>query len=303
MSERGSRSTMDHIRHTFRAMGTTVIMLAPWVSAREHERVCRRVEAVFTREEARFSRFRGTSELTRVNRAAGTWMPVSARFQEVVRLALSQAERTEGLFDPTVLGAVIAAGYDRDFDEVLAGARLALQPAPPCGRWAEVEMMEGAVRLPAGTGLDLGGIAKGFTSDLAAEAVVSAGLPWVLVSAGGDLRLFGDAPPIDVGIEEPLDPRTSSARVTLRAGALATSSVVARAWGDGLHHVIDPRTGAPSHTDALQATVWAPTCAEAEVLATWALLRGSDAATIYPCAIATAAGDLVMSFPTAAVAA
>ena len=288
---------MDYIRHTFRAMGTSVTMLAPWMSVGEHERACRRVEAIFSVEEERFSRFRGTSELTRVNRAAGTWTPVSARFEELARLALSQAERTQGLFDPTVLGAVIAAGYDRDFDEVLAGARVALQPAPACGRWADVEVKEGAIRLPAGIGLDLGGIAKGFTSDIAAEAVVTEGLPWVLVSAGGDLRLFGDAPAIDVGIEEPLDPQTSSARVALREGALATSSVVARAWGDGLHHVIDPRTGVPSLTDALQATVWAPTCAEAEVLATWALLSGSDAAATYPCAIATVDGRLLMSFP------
>ncbi len=153
-------------------------------------------------------------------------------------------------------------------------------------------MMEGAIRLPAGVGLDLGGIAKGFTSDIAAQAAVTGGLPWALVSAGGDLRLFGDAPPIEVGIEEPFDPQTSSARVTLTEGALATSSVVARAWGDGLHHVIDPRTGVSSKTDALQATVWAPTCAEAEVLATWVLLSGSQAAASYPCAIATVDGDL-----------
>lgn len=292
---------MTYATHTFRAMGTTVMLLGP-AGDKTYERAARGVESVFAVEEERFSRFRGTSELTRVNRAAGAWTSVSPRFEELIRLALDFAETTGGLFDPTVLDAVIAAGYDRDFDEVLAGARVALHPAPACGRWEEVEVEPGAIRTPEGVGFDLGGIAKGFTSDLATQAAVEAGLPWALVSAGGDLRLLGGAPPIEVGIEEPLASTTSAARVMLTEGALATSSVVARAWGDGLHHVIDPRTGEPSHTDAIQATVWAPTCAEAEVLATWALLEGPEATSTLPCAIATVDGELVMSFPTEAAA-
>jgi FAD:protein FMN transferase len=50
--------------------------------------------------------------------------------------------------------------------------------------------------------------------------------------------------------------------------------VMARAWGPGLHHLIDPRTGRPASNGILQATVWAPTCAEAEVGSKWALLAG-----------------------------
>jgi Membrane-associated lipoprotein involved in thiamine biosynthesis len=287
---------MNYHRHEFRAMGTSISLLAPEADASTLARAQENVESVFAREEDRFSRFKETSELTQVNKRAGRWVDVSPRFEEVVRLAIGHAESTGGLFDPTVLDAVIAAGYDRDFDEVLAGARGALHPSRPCGRWTQVEVSRGAIRLPADVGLDLGGIAKGFTSDLAAEAATRAGLPWALVSAGGDLRLFGEAPPIEVAIEDPADSSTCAARVTLRQGALATSSVMARAWGDGLHHVIDPRTGAPSRTDAIQATVWAPTCAEAEVLATWALLTGHDATRVLPCAIATVEGDLVMSF-------
>ena len=287
---------MDYYRHGFRAMGTSVTLLGPDGPSSRLARAAADVESVFSVEEERFSRFRDTSELTRVNRSAGRWVEVSQRFEQLVRLAIDHAEATGGLFDPTVLDAVIAAGYDRDFDEVLAGARGALHPSRPCGRWTEVEISERAIRLPLGVGLDLGGIAKGSASDLAAEAATSNGLPWALVSAGGDLRLLGDAPPIDVAIEDPTDPSASAARVTLLEGALATSSVMARAWGDGLHHVIDPRTGGPSRTDAIQATVWAPTCAEAEVLATWALLTGRDAARVLPCAIATVEGDLVMSF-------
>lgn len=288
---------MEHVRHAFRAMGTSVTLLGPGGPSSRLAEAAADVEAVFAREEERFSRFRETSELTRVNRKAGRWVDVSPRFEELGRLAIAQAEATGGLFDPTVLDAVIAAGYDRDFDEIMAGARDALHPSRPCGRWTEIEISHGAIRVPEGVGLDLGGIAKGFTADLATEVATGNGLSWALVSAGGDLRLSGNAPPIEVAIEDPADPLTCVARVTLADGALATSSVMARAWGDGQHHVIDPRTGSPSRTDAIQATVWAPTCAEAEVLATWALLTGREAAGSIPCAIATVEGDLVVSFP------
>ena len=85
---------------------------------------------------------------------------MSSAFESLVRFALSQAERTDGLFDPAVLDALIAAGYDRDFDEVIAGARGALHPPRPCGRWRDIEVRRGAIRMPEGVGLDLGGVAR-----------------------------------------------------------------------------------------------------------------------------------------------
>ncbi|MGB7804905.1 MAG: FAD:protein FMN transferase, partial [Actinomycetota bacterium] len=221
---------------------------------------------------------------------------VSSPFERVVRLALDHASATGGLFDPPVLHALMAAGYERDFDEVLAGARGALYPPEPCGRWNEVEVRPGAVRLPPGVGLDLGGIAKGWTADLAAAGAVDAGLAWALVAAGGDLAIVGDAPLLEIPIEDPETLEGSMATLRLDRGALATSSVAKRSWGPGLHHVIDPRSGAPMRSDTVQATVWAPTCAEAEVLATWALLRGPHAATQRPCAIVVSSGDVIVSF-------
>jgi FAD:protein FMN transferase len=284
--------------HSFRAMGTDVSLTGP--DDASFTRASEAVEAVFAREERRFSRFRDDSELTRVNLSAGRWTAVSAPFEALVGLALAQARRTDGLFDPTVLHAIVAAGYDRDFDEVLAGARGALHPPQPCGRWREIAVRPGEILLPAGVGLDLGGIAKGWTSDLAAESAVREGLPWSLVSAGGDLRIVGEAPPIDVRIEDPGAPSETAATLRLDSGALASSSTLRRAWGPDLHHILDPRTGAPTDSPIVQSTVWAPTCAEAEVSATWALLTGTAAMDIVPCALVSRDGDLIMNFETEA---
>lgn len=258
-------------------MGTEVTLVAPAeADPAVLEMATARTQRRFAHEERRFSRFRADSELSRVNASAGEWTSVSAGFARLTRFALEAAWRTGGRFDPTVLPAMIAAGYDRDFDEVLAGARGALHPAQPCGRFTELELETDRLRMPQGVALDFGGVAKGWTVDLAAEAALSAGLPWVIVNAGGDLRLDGDVPStgVEVGVEDPQDRATDLLRVSISEGALATSSTLVRSWGPGLHHLIDPRTGAPADGDVLQATVWAQTCAEAEVRSKWALLEG-----------------------------
>jgi FAD:protein FMN transferase len=282
------------LRHAFRAMGTSVTLVvdddrAPAVTV---SLAIREVETIFEREERRCSRFRTDSELSRVNASAGSPTTVSAPLAELVAFALERAADSGGLFDPTVLNAVTAAGYDRDFDELIAGARGALRPPVTCGRWRDVSLEGRDLRLPPGVGLDLGGVAKGWTVDLAAGAAVGAGLPWALVNAGGDLRVAGDAPPVEVEIEDPDDPDTSLARVAMAGGALATSSTTRRAWGDGRHHLIDPRTGAPSDTGIVQATVWAPTCALAEVAAKRALLTGDGALRLGPAVLVHTDGDV-----------
>jgi thiamine biosynthesis lipoprotein len=284
----------------FRAMGTDVSLIGPGaVDPGTAPRAGRAVRSVFEREEQRFSRFRPDSELSLVNEASGRSVELSAGFASLLRYALEAAERTGGLFDPTVLPAVIASGYDRDFDEVLAGARGALHPPIPCGRWRAVHLDGLRVFMPDGIALDLGGIAKGWTVDLAARAAVRAGIPWALVNGGGDLRIAGAAPAVSVAVEDPGHRESECARLHLRSGALATSSTMARAWGEGLHHLIDPRTGRPTAGDVVQATVWAPTCAEAEVLAKAAVVGGRAAVAHVPAAIVTGDGDLVLSMPMA----
>jgi len=290
--------TMATRRREFRAMGTDVSLILGSDEDREvFVEAAFETEVIFAREEHRFSRFRGNSELSGVNAAAGEWTEVSPPFVELTRAAIAAAERSGGLFDPTVLHAVIGAGYDRDFDEVLTGARGALAPPEPCGRFREIELRRDAVRLPRGVGLDFGGIAKGWTVDLAATAAVEAGCTWALVNAGGDLRVAGRAPAASIAVEEPEDRSREIARLVVSDGAVATSSVARRAWGPGLHHVIDPRIGAPASSDVVQATVWAPTCAEAEVLSTWALLCGTACLGDIHGVLVTTDGRVLVNLP------
>ncbi len=276
-------------------MGTDVTLIGPAsASVASFGDAFRIVRSIFEREDRRFSRFRADSEISHVNDRAGAWTTVSKPFRRVLRAGLEAAETTGGSFDPTVLPALMAAGYDRDFDEVIAGARLALHPPHPCGRWPEIRTQDEEILLPHGVALDFGGIAKGWTVDRAAESILRL-MTWALVDAGGDLRIVGETPlgGLEVAIEDPYDADAEILRLGLDSGALATSSVTSRSWGPGLHHVIDPRTGSPAQTGVLQATVWAPTCTAAETGSKWALLDDERALARVPAVIVRDDGTIV----------
>jgi FAD:protein FMN transferase len=268
---------MNAMERSFRAMGTEVCVIADGVGSSRFDEAFQLIVAIFAREDRRFSRFREDSELSVVNRSAGAWAEISRPFAEVLRLALDGAASTGGLFDPTVLTALTAAGYDRDWSGIDLGAAPRAPTPVPCGRWTEVEVRAGHIRVPEGVGIDLGGLAKGWTADVAAEAALALGIPWILVNAGGDLRVAGDAPPIKIAVEEPDDRDGIICVIGIDGGALATSSVTQRRWAPGRHHLIDPRFGLPARTPVVQATVWGPTCAAAEVSSKRAVLEGIPA--------------------------
>ncbi|MCJ7832493.1 MAG: FAD:protein FMN transferase [Actinobacteria bacterium] len=290
------------ISHRFKAMGTTVTLYGP--RSEDFAAAASITEATFETEEQRFSRFRPDSELSRVNRRAGrpTW--ISEGFAQVVQLALDASERTDGLFDPTVLHALEGAGYDRDLDEVLARSpfiRPALTPSPVATAVRDTVRLEGnSLLLAEGVGLDFGGIAKGWTADRAAEAA-SDMLGWAMVDAGGDMRLSPGAAGMVVAIEDPQVEEETLTQLTLDSGALATSSTLRRHWGRDLHHLIDPRHGVPSRTGVLQATAWGATCAEAEVNAKWALLAGRPVLDRIGALLLMEGGEIVTNLPCGVV--
>ena len=295
-------------------MGTSVQLIAsPESDPAAVTAALAAVRDVFYIQNERFSRFTDSSELSRVNAGAGDWVRVSGSFATLTRRALDAAMATGGLFDPTVLPALAAAGYDRDFAEVRARAErdepadaelreirrtfraLMQKNATACGAWTDVEVDGDRVRVPEGAALDFGGIAKGWTVDLASELL--GGLPWAIVDAGGDLRVVGQTPDggLEVAIEDPDDADLEVIRLRLSQGALATSSVTVRSWGAGQHQVIDPRTSLPAQTGVLQATVWAPTCTDAEVWAKAAILAGPEILDRVPATLVMAAGEVITS--------
>ncbi len=257
------------------------------------------------------SRFLPDSELCALNAAAGTPFHASEDLFAVVSLALDAAARTAGLFDPTILPALHAAGYTRSFDEI-GHRELEEIPATPApvsrtlppwrsGRWREIALdaERRVIALPEHVALDLGGIAKGWAADELARRFLSA-FPAYLIDLGGDLRAQGGPEPGKPWIVAVADPREATTAATgaapprdtaylagipLAAGGIATSGDARRWWlrgGARQHHLIDPRTGRPAlphdgtrlEGRVLAWTALAATTAAADVLAKVAYLRG-----------------------------
>ena len=228
--------------------------------------------------ERRWSRFLDHSEVSALNRAGGAPVMVSADTAELVRRAISAWRLTGGVFDPTVLGAVIRSGYDRSFEQLgpttVAGESLLASGAD------RIEILDDIVRLPAGIGFDPGGVGKGLAADIVAEELREAGALGVCVNLGGDVRVSGVNPhggAWTIAVDHPqcADPIT---RLGVTDGAAATSTTLRRRWhvgGETRHHLIDPKTGRPSTSDLTFVTVVAGYAWAAEVLAKAVLLRGT----------------------------
>lgn len=273
---------MPEFTRQFRAMGTEVGLWLWHDDAQLARQTLSQIEQFFTRTEVRLSRFRTDSELSRLNRAAGRPFNGSPLLFELVEAALAWRERTDGIFDPTVLNALIAYGYDRSFDDMASRADGPATQVLPNGSVPGNVILNRSQRritLPVGVGLDLGGIAKGWTVQQAAQQLGQFGP--ALVDAGGDIACVGIPPTGSawlVGLADPYQPEVDLATLTLTNEAVATSSLAHRRWqhhGQPAHHLIDPRTGAPAITDLVSVTVIAPGLPDAEIHAKVALILGA----------------------------
>jgi FAD:protein FMN transferase len=231
----------------------------------------------------RWSRFRPDSELSRLNRRAGRPVVVSGETFRLVERSVAAWSATGGRFDPTVLAALVDAGYDRDFDDLTDGGRPARPPRPSPG-CAGIRLDPGvpAVWLPAGTALDSGGIGKGLAADLLTEELLRRGAGGALVNVGGDLVARGTPPAGPRWVVSVDEPRTGAelARLAIAEGAVATSSPLRRRWRRGgveAHHLIDPATGAPAAAVLAGVTVVAGAGWWAEALATAVCVGGPHA--------------------------
>lgn len=271
---------MSTAKVSWRALGTSaeLVVSVPAALSPAHRAVLAELAAI----DAACSRFRPDSELVRLNSAAGRTVAVSPLLGEALDVALEAARRSRGTVDPTVGAALVAVGYDADFAALPAdGPAVIARPAPG---WRRVrrDRAAGTATLAPGVQIDLGATAKALAADRAARAAAAATGAGVLVSLGGDVAVAGPAPGDGwpVGVADGHRDRRPGATVLLREGGLATSSVTQRRWRRGgrtLHHILDPRTGAPVAPVWRTVSVAADSCVAANTASTAAIVWGAQA--------------------------
>jgi thiamine biosynthesis lipoprotein len=217
-----------------------------------------------------YSRFREDSLVTRLARSAGAYR-VPADAQPLIEVYERLHRVTAGAVTPFVGDTLVALGYDAQYSLVpaaaaaVAGAQTGQDVSATVPRLADVvadasELRAGSVvHTTRPVTVDVGAAGKGYLVDLVAALLDDAGFDTFTVDASGDL--FRRGAPIRVALEHPYDPSKAIGVVELGDAALCASATNRRAWGNGLHHVIDGRTGLPTP----------------QVAATWAL--AADART------------------------
>lgn len=263
----------------FRAMGCQVtVQLEADNTGREIlKNLPERVAAL----EAHLTRFNPDSELMRLNAHAGEFVVVSEVLFTNIQTAKHAAMLTDGFTNPLVLNALVANGYDRSFEQI---ARPMLTGEPlQIADWHDIDLRQSTreVRIPAGSALDLGGTAKGWTTAYLADDLAQYGA--CLVNMGGDMTGSGTPQDLPGWLVEIEDPFTHEAFETLylHNTSIATSGTDYRRWqdrnGNMHHHIIDPRTGKSAESDVLSATVIHPHAPTADAFAKTVLLKGAHA--------------------------
>ena len=271
---------MEPFRHAFVAMASANEVQVCTPDPVVAHRACMLAEREVARIEAKFSRYRDDSIVTRINRSAGG-PPVAVDEETAALLAYADAcwQQSDGLFDITS-GILRRAWNFRG--GALPGAEQVAQWLPHVG-WQRVRRSPAAVALEAGMEIDFGGIGKEYAADRAAAAAQAAGAHSGLVNLGGDVRVIGPRPdgqPWRVGIAHPRRPGTMLAQIALQEGGLASSGDYERFIeidGRRYCHILDPRTGWPVATAPQSVSVVAPVCTAAGSCATIAMLKAGDA--------------------------
>ena len=233
--------------------------------------------------ENKWSRFKESSEVTKLNNAEGKTQSISSETITLIQAMIRGNKITKGYFDPTTLPLLIDSGYVASRKNSKNKTVL-----PNSAKWpaevSEIEITGKNVTMPIGTTIDAGGIGKGLAADLAIEFLASKEVGGALVNANGDVAVIGEAPqggPWIIGVENPLDGTQELDQVRINQGAIATSSRVHQTWekeGKKVHHLVNPLTGSTAITDVLSASVLCGSGADAEALAKVPFILDSTAA-------------------------
>jgi thiamine biosynthesis lipoprotein len=249
-------------------------------------RAWRAVVATFEAAEQSMSRFRPTSELSALNRTAGTGAAISVSRQLVRALVAADRARriTDGRFDPRVARELERLGYGGAGGVVTAGrsstAGTGQRIIGRTGRRSDLRIDDP---------IDLGGIGKGLALRWAVARAATTLRPVLqagggfLLEAGGDLVVRGVPPGDDawsIGVQDPSGGEAPLAVIRPPSDhAVATSSIRINRWrspdGRAVHHLLDPRTGEPGGRGLTAVTVSAPDPAWAEVWSKALFLEGA----------------------------
>lgn len=237
------------------------------------------------RLDGQMSNYSETSELTYINRqAARKEVIVEKELFDLLKLCVDYSRTTDGTFDITVGSLMKAWGFFKGQGRVPEPSELTLVKDRVGFQHVKLNERAHTIRFDReGVELDLGGIAKGYAVDKAAQILRESGVKSALISSGSSIYAIGTPPnktgwPIEV--RDPLAPERSITSIELKDRAISTSGCYDKAFkleGKTYCHIMDPRTGFPID-GMLSATVMTPRGVDAEVFSKVVMVMGVEKA-------------------------
>ena len=270
----------DSQTYTFSAMASPCEVQVDCGDPRLATELGRIAEAEAKRIEVKYSRYRDDSIITRINTSKGKPVTVDEETAALLDYADSCYTLSDGRFDIT--SGVLRRIWRFDGSDNIPHASDVEAILPLIG-WSRVDWARPTIRLPEGMEIDFGGLGKEYAVDSAIYKVMEASPLPVLINFGGDLRVSGPRAGDRcwrIAIESPDGKGISTSRLGLSSGALTTSGDARRYLvKDGIRysHILDPLTGWPVNDAPRSVTVSAPTCMEAGIISTLAMLHGAGA--------------------------
>ena len=242
----------------FIAMDTVIAFRA---EGKQAEKVLEEARQQIYDLEALLSRTRGESEVTLLNEAGGERVEVSATLLHLLEAAKTYCRLTGGMFDITIAPVVDAWGFTTENRQVpdanILKEKLKLVDSE------KISLDDSGASLDIGQQIDLGGIGKGYVSDLMQELFERYDISGGTVSLGGNVYVKGtkeDGSLWMVGVQDPKQPESSAlvGMVGLSDAFAVTSGGYQRYFeqdGTVYHHIIDPATGYPADSGLTSVTV------------------------------------------------
>ena len=266
----------------FEAMASSCEIVLAGLAENAAASLARAAVEEIKRIEAKYSRYRPDSILTRINAAAGAdWLECDAETIALIDYAETLYQSSDGLFDAT--SGVLRRAWD--FKQAVVPSAEVLAPLLALIDWRAVERDGARVRLArTGMELDFGGFGKEYATDCAADLLLAHGARLGYVNLAGDMRVLGPKPdgaPWTIGIQNPRQKDAVVAGIPVERGALATSGDYERFFelaGRRYCHILNPRTGMPVNYWR-SVSVLAPRAIVAGSCSTIAMLKEADAIT------------------------
>lgn len=240
-----------------------------------------RVEQAFLEVDGLTNRFDHKSDVSAVNENAGiAAVEVSQDVIKIVEAAMTWSDKTDGAFNILIGSAMNLWGFGSDRPTVPAEQDLAEALQLTDYHKIVLDAPKSTLFLPEkGMVLDLGGVAKGYATDKAVEALRELGIENALINAGGNVYAMGtraDGTPWKVGVQDPRNPQGTVAVLEVSDTALVSSGDYQRYFEvDGIryHHILDPATGCPARA-SVGTTVIMKSAAAADILSTALFVKG-----------------------------